>query len=235
MNSFLADNCIVYNIQHFAGLSSLVLYDAKLSASVLPMPFKSLQGCLPDIAEVLNVNRATLYERQRALVREGLLEALPGHGRGSGVRATPESVAMLMIGMLASVNLADVGPLARSLSNAMSIDSTCRLTGAKTFHGALSRIFSDEKLAKKAHGISVHLNAGLAAVGSQADQDMDAIALKMAMESRGRKIKFNSAPSSSIFSTRKHPETGLRIGVSIPGDTCVELAKVVSILEGDDQ
>jgi hypothetical protein len=214
-----------------------MLYVVELSANVLPMPFKSLQGCLPEIAEVLNVNRTTLYERQRALVREGLLEALPGHGRGSGVRATPESVAMLMIGMLASVNLADVGPLARSLSNATSVDSACRLTGAKTFHGALSRIFSDEKLAKKAGGISVHLNAGLAGVGSQTDRDMDWIALKMAMQSSGAKnIKLTPAPSSSIFSTRKHPERGLRIGVSIPGDTCVELAKVVSSLEkGDDQ
>src|ERR1700733_13567954 len=96
------------------------------------MPFKSLQGCLPALAEVLNVNRTTLYERQRALTREGLLEVLPGHGRGSGVRATPESFAMLTIGMLASVNLADVGPLARSLSGASSIDSECPLTGAKT-------------------------------------------------------------------------------------------------------
>jgi hypothetical protein len=200
------------------------------------MPFKSLQGFLPDIAEVLNVNRATLYERQRALVREGLLEALPGHGRGSGVRATPESVAMLMIGMLASVNLADVGPLARSLSNATAIDSACGLTGAKTFHGALSRIFSDEKLAKKARGVSVHLNAGLAGVGSQADRDMDAIALKMTMESRGAKnVKIAPAISSSIFSTRKHSERGLRIGVSIPENTCVELARVVSSLEGSDQ
>src|ERR1700675_4180425 len=102
------------------------------------MPFKSLQGCLPTLAEVLHANRTTLYEGQRALVREGLLEALPGHGRGSGVRATPESVAMLTIGMLSSVNLADVGPLARSFSEAGSIDSACGLTGAKTFHGALS-------------------------------------------------------------------------------------------------
>src|ERR1700686_3926052 len=91
------DNCRPYT--YCATLSTLVLYNVKLSASMAPMPFKSLQGCLPDIADVLNANRTTLYERQRALVREGLLEALPGHGRGSGVRATPESIAMLTIGM----------------------------------------------------------------------------------------------------------------------------------------
>src|SRR5258708_36323859 len=117
------------------------------------MAFKSLQGCLPDIAEVLRVNRTTLYERQRALVREGLLDALPGHGRGSGVRATPESVAMLTIGMLASVNLADAGPLARSFSEAGSIASKCPLTGGKTFRAALSQIFSDDSIAKRVNGI----------------------------------------------------------------------------------
>src|SRR5258708_24447953 len=145
------------------------------------MAFKSLQGCLPDIAEVVNANRTTLYERQRALVREGLLEALPGHGRGSGVRATPESMAMLTIGMLASVSLADVGPLARSFSEAGSIASKCPLTGAKTFHAALSRIFSDESLAKRVNGISVRVNAGHAAIGfdgGNIDMDMDFALLK---------------------------------------------------------
>ena len=198
------------------------------------MPFKSLQGCLPALAEVLNVNRTTLYERQRALVREGLLDALPGHGRGSGVRATPESVAMLTIGMLASVNLADVGPLARSLGRATSIDSECPLTGAKTFHAALSRIFSDESLAKRVGGISVQVNAGRAAIGfdgSDAERDMDSVSLKSALESRGaKKVKVSPEPTSSIFSTRKHEERGLRVGVSIPRQTVRDLTAAARTL-----
>jgi hypothetical protein len=189
--------------------------------------FKSLQGCLPALAEVLNVNRTTLYERQRALTREGLLEALPGHGRGSGVRATPESFAMLTIGMLASVNLADVGPLARSLGRATLIDSECRLTGAKTLHAALSRIFADESLAERVSGISVHVNAGRAAIGfdgSNAELDMDLASLKSALESRGAKrVKVSPEPTSSIFSTRKHEEKGLRVSVSIPRQTIHDL------------
>jgi hypothetical protein len=191
------------------------------------MPFKSLQGCLPALAEVLNVNRTTLYERQRALTREGLLEALPGHGRGSGVRATPESFAMLTIGMLASVNLADVGPLARSLGRATLIDSECRLTGAKTLHAALSRIFADESLAERVSGISVHVNAGRAAIGfdgSNAELDMDLASLKSALESRGAKrVKVSPEPTSSIFSTKKHEEKGLRVSVSIPRQTVHDL------------
>jgi hypothetical protein len=198
------------------------------------MPFKSLQGCLPALAEVLNVNRTTLYERQRALVREGLLEVLPGHGRGSGVRATPESVAMLTIGMLASVNLADVGPLARSLGRATLIDSQCRLTGAKTLHAALSRIFADESLAKRVSGISVQVNVGRAAIGfdgSDAERDMDLVSLKSALESRGAtKVRVSPQPTSSIFSTRKHEEKGLRVIVSIPRQTVRDLAATVRTL-----
>jgi hypothetical protein len=198
------------------------------------MPFKSLQGCLPALAEVLSVNRTTHYERQRALVREGLLDALPGHGRGSGVRATSESVAMLTIGMLASVNLADVGPLARSFSEAGSIASKCPLTGAKTFHAALSRIFSDESLSERVSGISVQVNAGRAAIGfdgSDSERDMNLVSLKSALESRGaKKIKVSPEPTSSIFSTQKHEERGLRVGVSIPRQTVRDLTAVARTL-----
>jgi hypothetical protein len=198
------------------------------------MPFKSLQGCLPALAEVLNVNRTTLYERQRALVREGLLDALPGHGRGSGVRATPESVAMLTIGMLASVNLADVGPLARSFSEAGSIASKCPLTGGKTFRAALSQIFSDESLAKRVNGITIRVNAGHAAIGfdgGSAELDMDFALLKTSLEGRGAKnVKINPPPSVSIFATKKHQAKGLLFSVSIPRETVRDLTTAARML-----
>src|SRR5277367_5374558 len=94
----------------------------------------SLKSGVPEFARILNETSDALYERQRALDREGLLESTPGKGPGSGVRATPESIAMLTIGMLASVSLVDVGPLARSFSRAVPIESECPLTGAKSFH-----------------------------------------------------------------------------------------------------
>jgi hypothetical protein len=206
------------------------------------MPFKSLQGCLPALAEVLNVNRTTLYERQRALVREGLLDALPGHGRGSGVRATPESVAMLTIGMLASVNLADVGPLARSFSEAGPIASKCPLTGGKTFHAALSRIFSDDLIAKRVNGITIRVNAGHAAIGfdgGRAELDMDFALLKMSLEGRGAKsVKLNPLPSVSVFATKKHQAKGLLFSVSIPRETVRDLVATTRMLltvGGDEQ
>jgi hypothetical protein len=201
------------------------------------MPFKSLQGCLPSLAEVLNVNRTTLYERQRALVREGLLDALPGHGRGSGVRATPESIAMLTIGMLASVNLADVGPLARSFSEAGSIASKCPLTGGKTFRAALSRIFSDDLIAKRVNGITIRVNAGHAAIGfdgGSAELDMDFALLKTSLEGRGAKnVKINPPPSVSVFATKKHQAKGLLFSVSIPRETVRDLAATARALLTD--
>jgi hypothetical protein len=205
------------------------------------MPFKSLQGCLPALAEVLNVNRTTLYERQRALVREGLLDALPGHGRGSGVRATPESVAMLTIGMLASVNLADVGPLARSFSEAGSIASKCPLTGGKTFRAALSQIFSDDSIAKRVNGITIRVNAGHAAIGfdgGSAELDMDFALLKTSLEGRGAKnVKLNPPPSVSVFATKKHQAKGLLFSVSIPRETVRDLTSAARALltDGEDK
>jgi hypothetical protein len=205
------------------------------------MSFKSLQGCLPDIAEVLRVNRATLYERQRALVREGLLDALPGHGRGSGVRATPESIAMLTISTLASVSLADVGPLARSFSEAGSIASKCPLTGAKTFHAALGRIISDESISKRVNGITVRVNAGHAAIGfdgGNVEMDMDFVLLTTSLASRGAKnVKISPPPSVSVFATKKHQAKGLLFSVSIPRETVRDLAATARTLltEGDKQ
>jgi hypothetical protein len=202
------------------------------------MPFKSLQGCLPALAEVLNANQTTLYERQRALVREGLLDALPGHGRGSGVRATPESIAMLTIGMLASVSLADVGPLARSFSEGASIASKCQLTGAKTFHAALSRILSDDSIAKRVNGIAVRVSAGHAAIafdGGNVEMDMDFVLLTNSFAKR--LVKRQPPPPVSVFATKKRQVKGLLFSVSIPRETVRDLAATARTLltEGDEQ
>ena len=199
---------------------------------------------MPVLADVLHANRTTLYERQRSLVREGLLVALPGHGRGSGVRATPESVAMLTIGMLASVALVDVGPLARSFSKAASLDAECRLTGAKTFHGALSRIFSDESLSDRVNEITVQVNAGRAAIafdGGNIGQDMDFVMLAKSLEKtpsvKSLKVSRGGKPllPISVFSARKHQENGLLVSLSIPRDTVRKLTAATIALLADTE
>jgi hypothetical protein len=67
----------------------------------------SLKAYIPALARQLGSTPATIYERQRALVRAGLLDQSEGRGPGSGVKATPPSVALLVISALAGDNLAD--------------------------------------------------------------------------------------------------------------------------------
>jgi hypothetical protein len=197
----------------------------------------SLKAFLPILASALNEKPDTLYERQRALVREGLLETLPGRGRGSGVQATAESVAALLIGMLGSVSLADAGPAARSFADAKH-STKCPLTGAKNFHAALAAILSDDRLAKRVTGIAVRVKSGQVAIGfdgSSAEQDLDMTDLKIALEGQGVKnMKLSPAPTSSIFVARKASKRGLRVNISIGRETVRELTKAVIQLLKDD-
>src|SRR5215211_4926587 len=90
---------MVYNLQYQYTLSSglsRVLYTFHHSCNGVPMS-TSLKALIPAIAQVLEMNPATLYERQRALVRSGLLKTKSGRGPGSGVRASADSVAILLI------------------------------------------------------------------------------------------------------------------------------------------
>jgi hypothetical protein len=113
----------------------------------------SLKLLLPEVARILGESETTLYERMRALVREGLLEAAPGHGRGSGVRASPESMAMLVIGMLATASWSETGPAARALADAVPRDIFGGRSNKPSFKDELTRIFADGSLATQVEQI----------------------------------------------------------------------------------
>lgn len=68
----------------------------------------SLKAILPSIAPVLGLTLDALYERQRALVRKGLLQTPNGRGRGSGQKPTLDAVALLVAAVLMSDNLSDI-------------------------------------------------------------------------------------------------------------------------------
>jgi hypothetical protein len=194
---------------------------------------KSLKSYLPVLANALNEKEDTLYERQRALVRVGLLESLQGRGRGSGVRASPESVAMLMIGLLSTVSLSETGPLSRSLATAAA-GGKCPLTGAKTFQAALTRILSDEALAKRVNDISVRVNAGLAIVAFDGGtSELDRKLITDLAGSGATKVKIARTPRNSIFLSKKAKDAGLRVSLSIGGETVQTLANIVSGLDED--
>ncbi|WP_092031059.1 hypothetical protein [Bradyrhizobium sp. OK095] len=163
----------------------------------------SLKSYIPTLARVLNDSESALYERQRALVREGLLEATPGKGPGSGVRATPESVAMLLIGYLASVSLVEAGERARAIARAKAgVGKT-----AEAFKDALARTLSSEELAATVKTIRVGITHGDASIETQV--------------------------GNTTFAGRTVGNPAVRIEVAMDADTVRTISKAVAALKGD--
>ena len=68
----------------------------------------SLKSFLPELGECLRVSPLALYERQRVLVRLGVLTERKGRGPGSGVELTADAVAALLASLLITDNLSEV-------------------------------------------------------------------------------------------------------------------------------
>jgi hypothetical protein len=115
----------------------------------------SLKGLIPLLAKGVGMTPAALYERQRALVRAGLLQTKPGRGPGSGVRATPETVAMLLISILATGNLSETEERSKAIADLKSEPNRCPITGKKTFGSALTAVLASEELSKRLRWIDV--------------------------------------------------------------------------------
>jgi hypothetical protein len=114
-----------------------------------------LKTYLPDLVPFLGQTKEMLYERQRALVRCGLLYAEPGRGPGSGVKADAESLAVFLISML-SHDLLVLSSVTQSFSGMKSESGKCPMTGGKTFKEAIEKVLSNVRLADKVGFISVH-------------------------------------------------------------------------------
>lgn len=109
----------------------------------------SLKGLIPHLAKSLGLTPAAIYERQRALVRVGLLEPRPGRGPGSGVPADAQSVAILFTSLLALGGLSEVEAKTKGLANLKSKTGKCPITGKRTFVAALSATLSSDELLSK--------------------------------------------------------------------------------------
>lgn len=105
----------------------------------------SLKAFSPVLAEALGTTPAAIYERQRALVRLGLLPAPTGRGRGNGLPASAGTVAMLIIAMMVTDNLSDTDDRVRWAAEAELLGTRrrkgpkprCALTGKRDFKSAL--------------------------------------------------------------------------------------------------
>jgi hypothetical protein len=109
----------------------------------------SLKALSPVLAASLGLTPAAMYERQRALVRANILPTPIGRGRGNGLPATPEHVAMLLIAVLATDNLSDIDDRVVDLANAefdSRLEKSCLLTGKRTFKEALASILAADAM-----------------------------------------------------------------------------------------
>jgi hypothetical protein len=105
----------------------------------------SLTSFLPEIAPLFGLTDQAMYERQRSLVRMGLLPTPTGRGRGSGAEALPQTVALLIISCLATENLSEVDERVRSLACAPFLvgkPDRCPWTGATNFAEAMTFLLS---------------------------------------------------------------------------------------------
>ena len=116
----------------------------------------SLKSFLPQISKIWGVSAAALYERQRALVRIGVLEAIEGRGPGSGVPLTAGNLAGLIIALALTENLSDTDARVDTLCKAAPRpQSRCPLTGATTFRRALASILESCEKADQVESVSV--------------------------------------------------------------------------------
>lgn len=120
----------------------------------------SLKAFSAELGPLVGLTEAALYERQRALVRMGMLpEAVKGRGRG--LAATPETVATLLIAVMVTDNLSDVDIRVHQLAQ-MRAKRRCEFTGKFLFADALSAVLASQDLAEKISSIHV-FRADLAA------------------------------------------------------------------------
>jgi hypothetical protein len=114
-----------------------------------------LKTYLSTLSPLLGQTEEMLYERQRALVREDLLESVGGRGPGSGVRADERALSPFLISLLSHDILA-LSFVAELFCDMKSDAGKCPFTGAKTFREGLEAVLGHEPFAEKIAGVMVH-------------------------------------------------------------------------------
>jgi hypothetical protein len=117
-----------------------------------------LKTYLPRLGQVLGISPSALYERQRVLVRLGLLAADKGRGPGSGVRMTGESLAALLLAVAVTDNLSDTDQRVSLLCDAKPRygKQQCRFTKQGSLRAAMAKILSTEEMARRTKLLSVN-------------------------------------------------------------------------------
>ena len=176
----------------------------------------SLKGLISHVSALTGMSEAAVYERQRALVRAGLLKTERGRGPGSGVRGTPKSVALLLISLLTTGNLSEAGVSTRIFANLENKEGSCPLTGKRTFAEAVTAILESKELAQRI------------------------IAINVSQEIRETEIAYRdpnkggSIPSSSKFGLAGQPEEpGLSLRASLSGYVLNRMVDIFAFYKGE--
>ena len=119
----------------------------------------SLKSLFPDLAKQLDTTEGALYERMRALQRAGLIKAIPGKGPGKGVRATPRSMAVLLIGVLVTESLVETVPRTKMV---MALKNE----HGEKFADALAGFLASSEKARSVTGIDIIRTKGRLARGT---------------------------------------------------------------------
>jgi len=134
------------------------------------MMASSLKAYAPLLASRLGTTPAALYERQRALVRDGILEQSEGRGPGSGVQVDLYPVALLLIAVLATDSLSETAEKVRifAAARASEADGLCPVTGEQTFVEAIARVLdSSQPHWQKIENITVRRTSGYGEIASR--------------------------------------------------------------------
>jgi hypothetical protein len=134
----------------------------------------SLQASIVPLSKILGLNPHALYERQLALVGKGLLPARTGHGPGSGTPFSAETVAVLLISMLATDGIKDSAEPTRALCDAkltsVPIGQENELGRPQTFKAAMVNALSSDAVVSKITSLRVHRRGLIAEIFTEDDQ-----------------------------------------------------------------
>ena len=115
----------------------------------------SLKAYIPTLAPFLGVSPDALYEKQRALIRSGLLLPVEGRGPGSGVKVSVPAVSLLILSVLATDSLAEIDTTVRVLGAARAETKSCALTGGIEFGQSLEIVLAQASTARRISWIQV--------------------------------------------------------------------------------
>lgn len=109
----------------------------------------SIKAFSTALSPYLSLTPNALYERQRALVRAGLLSTKPGRGPGSGVEASPKNVALLILSTMATDQIADYSERAAEVVRLRQFGPPSKWTKARNPVEALAELLASPAQANR--------------------------------------------------------------------------------------